>query len=192
MKLCIIFRGETVRPNVRLDKNIDNWNTTIFNDLKNNNHITSCHIAFITYDSNMIEYLKSEINPDEVILYPFQPDNYYGQIYNFDKVNDYIQINKNKFDRFVILRFDIIYNIPITQWNHWNSCGIILPSKDITWNHTRLYNDLVFIIDKDYDIFNEAVKYMMNLNNVPKHLRYTFHDSMPHHIGQFLLFNNYK
>ncbi len=71
MKLCIIFRGETVRPNVRLDKNIENWNATIFNDLKNNNHITSYHIAFITYDSNMIEYLKSEVNPDEVILYLF-------------------------------------------------------------------------------------------------------------------------
>ena len=186
MKICIIFRGENVRPNVRLDKNIENWNTTIFGDLNNNYHIT-----FITYDSDMLEYLKSEVKPNEVILYPYKntDDN---QIHNFNKVNDYIQINKNKFDRFVILRFDIIYNIPITQWNHWNSNGIILPSKDKTWNYTRLYNDILFIINKDYDIFNEAVKYMMNLNSVPKHLRYTFHDSMPHHIGQFLYFNNYN
>lgn len=141
----------------------------------------------------MLEYLKSEVKPNEVILYPYRNnDDEQSQIYNFDKVNDYIQINKTKFDRFVILRFDIIYNIPITQWNCWDNNGIILPSKDITWNTTLLYNDIVFIIDKDYDIFNEAVKYMMNLNSVPKHLRYSHHSSTPHNIGQYLLFNNYN
>lgn len=193
MKICIIFRGENVRPNVKLDKNIENWNSTIFNDLKNNNRITSHYIAFITYESDMLDYLISNINPNEVILYPYRNnDDGQSQIHNFDKVNNYIQKNKNAFDRFVILRFDIIYNIPITQWNCWDSYGIILPSKDITWNSTLLYNDIIFIIDKDYDIFNEAVKYMMNLNNVPKHLRYSHHDSTPHNIGQFLYFNKYN
>jgi hypothetical protein len=76
---------------------------------------------------------------------------------NFNNVNKYIQLNTDNYTRFVILRFDIIYNINITQWNQWNSNGIILPSKDITWNNTFLYNDIVFIIDSDYKIFNDAV-----------------------------------
>jgi hypothetical protein len=191
MKICIIFRGENVRPNVHLDKNVENWKTTIFNNIINNNY--DPYITFITYDSNMLDYLKKEINPNEVILYPYRNnDDGQSQIYNFEKVNDYIQINKNKFDRFVILRFDIIYNINITRWNCWTETGIILPSKDITWNSTLLYNDLVFIIDKDYDIFNEAVKYMMNLNNIPKHMRYSHHDSTPHNIGQYLFLKSYN
>lgn len=189
-KICIIFRGENMRPNVDMNKNIINWKNQIFDDLKNNNY--DYDIIFVTYESPIIEDIKNELNPKEVLLYPFK-NNHEGQIYNFEKVNDFIISNKNVYNRFLILRFDIVYNIPLCNWNNWDKKGIILPSKDITWQNTKFYNDLVFILDNEYiEIFDNAVKYMLNINNIPKENRYSHHVAMPHHIGQYLYLNSYN
>ena len=189
-KICIIFRGENMRPNVDISKNIINWKSQIFDDLKNNNY--DYDIIFVTYESSILEDIKNELNPKEVLIYPFKNGDE-GQIYNFEKVNNFILSNKNNYSRFLILRFDIVYNIPLCSWNNWYKKGIILPSKDITWKSSKLYNDLVFILDKEYiDTFNDAVKYMLNINNTPKQNRYSFHHAMPHHIGQYLYLNNYN
>lgn len=188
--ICIIFRGENIRPNVNVMQNIINWKQFIFNNLKNNNY--KYDIVFITYDSDILEKLKNELKPKDVLLYPLKP-NYDGQIYNFDKVNNYILSNINNYSRFLILRFDIIYNIPICKWNNWDKKGIILPSKDITWQKSKLYNDIIFILDKEYSkIFDNAVKYMLDVNDIPKSKRiYDSYNSMPHHIGQYLFMNNH-
>jgi hypothetical protein len=111
----------------------------------------------------------------------------------YNKKSNYNKKNKNIYERFVILRFDIIYKIRITQWPKWNMKSIILPCKDITWHSTKLYNDIIFIIDQDYcDIFNSAVGYMLNIDKMPISSRISHHNSMPHHIGLYLYLNNLK
>jgi len=189
-KICIIFRGENIRPNVDITKNIINWKCQIFDNLKKHNY--DYDIIFVTYESPILNSIKNELNPKEIIIYPFE-NNSTGQIHNFEKVNDVISCNKNNYNRFLILRFDIVYNIPICSWNNWNQNGIILPSKDITWQNSKLYNDVVFIVDAEYiEIFDNAVKYMLNVNNIPLHDRLSSNVAMPHHIGQYLYLNNHN
>lgn len=186
--ICVIFRGEHIRQKVNIDLNIQNWQRTIFDSLKQNNY--TYDLVFITYESPVLNDLKLKLNPKEILTYTLQNNNI-GQVYIFNKVNNYISDNINNYDRFVILRFDIVYNISICNWYNWDKSGIILPSKDATWCNTKLYNDIIFIIDSDmYNIFNNACKYMLNINDVPKELRYCHHDAMPHHIGQYLYLNN--
>jgi hypothetical protein len=111
----------------------------------------------------------------------------------FGTVNEYIQRHKTIYDRFVILRFDIIYKVAITDWPKWAINSITVPCKDITWNSTKFCNDIIFIVDQDYcDIFNKSVEYMINIDNIPISLRMSHHTSMPHHIGQYLYLNDLK
>ena len=188
-KLCIIFRGENLRQNVNTDLNIINWNKTIFDDLKKNKY--EYDIVFITYNTLILDNLICKLKPKNVELYPQQiycpEESYKGQMYHFNKVNDFMLLHKNKYSRFIILRFDIVYNIPITLWNNWNKNGIILPSKDVSYYTTKLYNDIIFIVDNDYiNIFNDAFKYALNIDNTPINKRISHHPGMPHHIGQYL------
>jgi hypothetical protein len=69
--------------------------------------------------------------------------------------------------------------------------SIIIPSKDITWHSTKFYNDIIFIIDKEYyNIFNTAVEYMLRVDKIPISMRISHHNAMPHHIGQYLFLND--
>lgn len=181
-KYCIIFRGENernYRNYVDSRLNVPNWETNIFNDLRNNG--IEYDIVFITYESNILESLKTMIPTKEVILCEKKES---SQIKNFHIVDEYMK-KKDKYDRFIILRFDVYYKQKITTWNNWNQKhSICLPNKDTTWNQTRFYNDLIFIIDSDRLCdFNKAVEYMLystHIDNYP---------SMPHHIGQYLYMN---
>ena len=185
MKICILFRGEIERNCHGISNpciHYTNWQKNIFTDLSNSGY--NFDIIFITYPCNSIDILKDKLHPKEIILLPFENS---SQINTFSKTNDYIQTHQSEYDRFIILRFDIIYKLNITQWNHWNSTNIILPNKDITWNETKFYNDILFIIDTPkVEDFDKAVQYMLSINNTPIQKRFCYHMGMPHHIGQYL------
>lgn len=191
-KICVIFRGENERPSVNMHLNINNFQKYIFNNLKDNNYIFD--IIFITYESILLNNLIEKMQPKQVLLYKKNCDTgkyNTGQIDNFNEVNNFILKNLNEYDRFVILRFDIVYNIPICNWNNWYQNGIIIPSKDMSWNQTKFYNDLIFIADKEHiKNFNDAVEYMMKVNILPLQIKLSDHVAMPHHIGQYLYLNN--
>jgi len=187
MKICLVFRGENER-NYRgytcsLD-NIDNWRKYIFDDLNKNSY----DIVFITYKTTILNDLIKKINPIITITSDYENS---SQVSNFKLVNDFINRERENYDRFIILRFDVIYKIKISEWNIWNKFGIIFPNKDTSWNTTKFYNDLIIILDKkSIDIFNDAVDYMININNTPIEKRISHHQAMPHHLGQYLYINN--
>jgi hypothetical protein len=194
MKISIIFRGENVRKCHRdtTRKYIDIlmcWNNiqkTIIDDLTKNGH--NCEITFITYSSEIIDDIKKIINPKNIYLY--EPET---QIKNFEQVLQFMDNNKNIYDRFIILRCDFKYRLCITEWPKWNERGIILVNKDVHWPKMKLYADILFIVDTDSiynfklafysDIFCDTIhglgRYLYN--NISFHLMYEDYYHMDDH-----------
>jgi hypothetical protein len=187
MKVCIIFRGETIRDYIKAINtfdNVENIKTYILDDLHENG--IEYEIVLVTYEHEILSKFQKFYNvKDGNIIYC----EYISQVDNLNEVNKYIQKNKNQYDRFIILRFDIIYKIKITKWNNFYNNGIIVPNRDTTYDTTLFCNDIIFMIDKPYiEIFNNAIEYMMSVKkNMNKCLNYS---SMPHSIGRYLVTNN--
>uniref|UniRef100_A0A6C0K563 Uncharacterized protein n=1 Tax=viral metagenome TaxID=1070528 RepID=A0A6C0K563_9ZZZZ len=153
MKVAFIFRGDNVREEYadKSRKYIDalkchnNWKLTLFDDILASGG--SYDTVFITYDSPILDDIKALFNPVhiETMSYRDQPD-------NFKKVLKFISDNKDKYDRFVILRCDFMYKLRITQWPKWFESGITLVNKDVHYPKQRLYSDILFIIDSNISI----------------------------------------
>ena len=140
MTICFIFRGETFRHDrpPLTEEVLKNWHDTIFKYL----HPLLYKITFITYESPLLHHLVKIINPNEVIIKPK-----ISQLQNMNDVGDYMIKHKANYSRFVILRFDILYRIPILSWNKWNERGIILVSPVVHYYDERFVADWVFIVD---------------------------------------------
>jgi hypothetical protein len=179
-KYCIVFRGHNQRSrnNMSALDNVRNWNKTIFDKLKENN--IEYDIFFITYNSEILSYLKEVLNPKKIILcsdeIKNQADSCQSQKQSLlDSIKLYTKSDIH-YSKLIILRFDIIYKIPITEWNHFNDEGIILTNKDVHWPSRKLYSDIVFIVDNKFIFtFAEAVENIRHL---------------PHDVGKYLFENN--
>jgi len=147
MKICFLFRGENERNNSRgymnSCYNIENWSKTLFDDVLAAGHIYD--IVFHTYESNCLEMLTSLVHPTYVELHPS-----ISQTANCKNVAKWLREHADEYDRVVIIRFDILYRIPITQWPQWNSKGILLVNRDKHWYDERICSDFIFIADKEY------------------------------------------
>lgn len=146
MRILVIFRGHNIRGPTNERKYIDvlscwsNLKLSIINDLRNNSHTVD--IAFITYDSNIIHLIKEIIKPTYINLFPC-----ISQAENFREVLKFIKLNEHSYDRFIVLRCDMVYKNYITKWPKWDHKGIILLGKDVSYPTKKLYYDLLFIID---------------------------------------------
>jgi len=161
MKVALIFRGEHIRkPEECLHdqsrKYIDalicwnNWKATLINDLKNKGN--QVDIIFITYYSDLLEKLKETMNPKHVELYEKT-----DSLEIFEKAIDFMIKQENEYDRFLILRFDVRYRVPITSWPKWNEQGVFMVNRDVNWNSIKVYDDIVFPVDKGYcNLFKTA------------------------------------
>jgi len=150
MKILYIFRGENLRdkrgPQSALDC-INNWRETLFlNQLEYD-------IAFITYDSPILDKLVNELKPKYVDI-----REKISQRENMKNVMNFIKENKN-YDRYVILRFDFVYKIKIINWNNWDKTGIIFTSRDVHWPKLKFIHDILFIVDK-HSIDNFVIAYL--------------------------------
>lgn len=194
MRVCVIFRGDNVRQingsrnYVDILKCWNNIKQTIVDDLINNGHI--CETAFITYPSKIIDEIMKTISPNHMRLFKKET-----QIKNFGDVISFALENRNNYDRFLILRCDFQYRIPITNWPKWNEYGIFIVNKDVHWPSTNFYADIVFMVDADMlDIFNTSYrgnifydtihglgKYLYE-NNISFHLIYDGYYHMDNHI----------
>ena len=158
MRVCLIFRGENMREN-HPDTNrkyIDIlmcWNNiqkTMIDDLRNHGH--SCDVAFVTYSSVILEEIQTKISPNYVILHEK-----IDQSTNFKDVVSFMRDHQQEYDRFVILRCDFRYRIPITQWPKWQENGIFLLNRDVYWPRYKLYSDVLFIVDStESEVFSTA------------------------------------
>lgn len=179
MKVCIIFRGHNVRFSDQTRRYIDIlmcWNNLkkiIPDDLTQNGY--DYDLVFITYQSGIINLINQVIKPKQLI----QIDcNNQGE--NMLHINEFMKNHKNEYDRFVILRCDMMYRIPITKWPRWNENGIILTNKDVHWPTRKLYSDTIFIVDGNMiDLFTESARY--------SNARETAH---LHYMGEYLFINN--
>ena len=147
MKVCLLFRGENERVHPKRGYmnscfNIENWETTLFNDLKSAGH--TYDIVFHTYETRSLEMLTSLLVPKYVEINPSV-----SQVTNCKNVADWIILHKNEYDRFIIIRFDIIYRIKITEWPKWNEKGLFIVNREKHWLDERLCTDFVFIADKN-------------------------------------------
>ena len=180
MKISIIFRGDNLRyqDGIALNSclNVSNWKKTIFDDLREAGH--NIDIVFITYPSAILDELTTLIAPSSVILIPN-----ISQSYNFNQVGKYITDNSDNYDRFIILRFDLIYKMRITNWNKWYKDDLVLclcPDQDN--NYRGWVNDFMFIVDKNRIYhFTKGIEFMSNYNGNYK---------LPHFIGEYFLNNN--
>jgi len=183
MKICFVFRGETLRGSANSLNNVENWQTMLFKDLPPQDY----DITFITYESPVLELLTSFIKPKTLLIKPS-----ISQIQNMRDVADYCLQNKDIYDRFIILRFDVLYRIPLLSWNIWKKPGISLVNRDAHWYDEKLYSDHVFIVDKGFvEPFRKGVYHTtrqphqvgqyLALHKVPINLMYdTFHNNDSH------------
>jgi hypothetical protein len=195
MKICVIFRGENVRKR-HSDRNRkyidilmcwDNIKKTIYNDLLLNGH--ECDFAFVTYNSDILENIKVTIKPKHIEIH-----NQETQAKNFEDVISFVSQKKNEYDRFIILRCDIMYRKYITKWPKWNESGIFILNKDIHWPSQKLYSDVLFMVDSPFlDNFKNAFYFEKNdgyihtlgkylyINQIPFHLMYdTYYHMLQH------------
>ena len=148
MHVAFIFRGDISRdqsgPRNYIDALIcyNNWKSALFDDIILAGD--TYEIIFITYDSPILNDAKLKFNPTYCEILPER-----CQITNFQRVLNYVNLNKNRFDRFVILRFDMMYKIRITSWPKWAEKGIFLFNKDVTYKTRKLYSDIIFIFDSN-------------------------------------------
>ena len=163
MKICFLFRGETLRSSANSLNNVENWQTMLFKDLPPQDY----DITFITYESPVLEMLTSFLKPKTLLIKPS-----ISQIQNMRDVADYCLENKDYYNRFIILRFDVLYRIPLLSWNIWNNPGITLVNRDVHWFDEKLYCDHIFIVDKEFvSPFQKAVYHTTR---------------QPHQVGQYL------
>jgi len=191
MKVCVIFRGENERHTIPYEIDLrrkyinaimcwNNWKEKIYDDLINNDN--ECDIAFITYQSQIIDEIKTVINPKYLIL-----KNQTNQITNF---NDVLQFMKEhtEYDRFVILRCDFRYRINITNWPKWKENGIFILNRDVHWSTTRFCGDCMFMVDSNsIDIFSTAFYSYIHCDSMHAITVYLFNNNIPFH----LMYNEY-
>jgi len=112
---------------------VDNWQKTLIEPLRNNN--IECDIAFATHQSNILEKLKTKMQPKYVCIKGGnkQGDNFRNALAILDpsvtekgKVVDRDWIVLNDYDRVVLLRFDFQYKFKITDWPKWNEKNAII------------------------------------------------------------------
>jgi hypothetical protein len=149
--------------------NIENWSNALFHDVRSAGH--TYDIVFHTYTSNCLELLTSLLHPRYIEL-----NLSISQTANCKNIAKWLREHVNEYDRFVILRFDILYRIPITQWPHWNSTGIILVNRDKHWLDERLCTDFVFIADAE------------SIQDLAKGLEYTRRQA--HQVSQYFYRND--
>jgi hypothetical protein len=135
----------------------------LFKDLPSQDY----DITFITYESPVLEMLTSFLKPKTLLIKPS-----ISQIQNMRDVADYCLENKDTYTRFIILRFDVLYRIPLLSWTIWKEPGITLVNRDAHWFDEKLYSDHVFIVDKGFvEPFRKAVYHTTR---------------QPHQVGQYL------
>ena len=165
--------------------NIENWSKTLFNDVLAAGHIYD--IVFHTYESNCLEMLTSLLLPKYVELHLS-----ISQTANCKNVAKWLREHADEYDRVVIIRFDILYRIPITQWPQWNSKGILLVNRDKHWYDERICSDFIFIADKEYvqDLAKgleytrrqaHQVSQYFYRNDIPFQLMYTSYYGLQNH-----------
>ena len=216
MKVALIFRGDNI-SNQQGDRSyIDalscygKWKTNIFDNLTNNSH--EYDIIFITYDSSIISNIREIFNPKDIILIPRE-----SQYHNLINIVEFMKNNENNYDRFVILRCDFTYRIPIVLWPKWDNTGIIVVNRDVHWPSLKLYSDILFICDsssiynfenavlsiKDHKTLHAIPKYLYDnnihftlmydeyyhMNAHPLHILETIHNNEPTHITDISQWN---
>jgi hypothetical protein len=179
MKICIIFRGHNYRLSDKTRRYIDIlmcWNnikSTILEDLTKNGY--DYDVNFITYPSEIVGLINKIIQPKNLIQLKCN-----SQSENMLHIIDFMHNYRNEYDRFIILRCDMMYRRPVTKWPKWNNNGIILTNRDVHWPTRKLYSDTIFIVDGNMiDIFTESARYSS--------VRETAH---LHYIGEYLFINN--
>jgi hypothetical protein len=186
MKICVVFRGENVRHtdivygSDRKYINVlmlwDNLKKTIIDDLINNGH--DVDIAFVTYDSHILQEIKDIINPKYTLI-----ENKISQTINFNNVLTFISNHDTLYDRFVILRCDVKYKTYITKWPKWDEKGITIVNKDVHWHKLKLYSDMIFIVDsREVKIFIDAYFASMYGNTIHGLGGYLYNNNIPFHL----------
>jgi hypothetical protein len=66
MKICFLFRGETIRGSANALNNVENWQAMLFKDLPRQDY----DITFITYESPILEMLTSFLKPKILLIKP--------------------------------------------------------------------------------------------------------------------------
>jgi hypothetical protein len=180
MKVLFLFRGELERHARGVYSTalqcIHNWKNTLFDDLTNNG--IDYDIAFITYETNDLNKTIEALHPKIIRIIPC-----ISAMDGFNNTVTVINEEKNNYDRFVIMRFDFMYRIPITSWPKWNETGYIVVNKDVHWPSQKLYADIVFIIDKENtETFFNAWTYATERNSTHYITQYYFIHNIPFHL----------
>jgi hypothetical protein len=182
MKVLFLFRGELERYKRGVYSTalqcLNNWKNAIFDDLTNNG--VEYDIGFITYNCNHLEQTIEFLKPKIVKIIPC-----ISPLDGFNQTVNLIKEEKDNYDRFVILRFDFMYRIKITNWPKWHETGFTVVNKDVHWPTQKLYADIIFVVDNCstqqffdawlYAIERESTHYIPNyyfVNNIPFQLMY--------------------
>jgi hypothetical protein len=104
--------------------------------------VIDCDVVFITYPSNILGELVEKLQPVHVCTH-----GYHSQETNANAAIQWMVDNQDRYDRFVLLRFDVMYRKKITDWPHWDKKGITLVNRDAHYPTARLYADIVFVVD---------------------------------------------
>lgn len=148
MRTCVIFRGENFREKRGLTSAldcVDNWKETILD-------VIDCDVVFFTYPSTILNDLINKLSPIHV-----STGGYNCQDTNALAAIQWMVNHQHQYDRFLLLRFDVMYRKKVLDWHHWNKNGITLVNRDIHYPKLRLYHDIAFVVDHEWvDHFKKA------------------------------------
>jgi hypothetical protein len=179
MKILYIFRGEIERYRdiytnalIAYEKN---WKKTLYN-LDPSKY--TCDTAFVTYNHHLLEQLIQLMQPKYVVINERTTQNM-----NMKHACDLMKEKQNEYDRFLIIRFDIAYRMPIDSFPKWEKTGIFLLNRDVHFPTTKYYTDVFFIVDKKWvDTFSK--QHLLHNNGDP------YYVDLPHMITRNLFIKN--
>lgn len=148
MSILIVFRGICDRSN-QFDYIYNNHKIKISNYLKENGYNIDYIISSYNEKSEILEKWVNLFNPIKVFTMNYegstQANNFMFTIKNIHNEIDY-----KKYDKILILRFDIVYKRGIKFWNIFNKNGFIVPFKEDSiefYNKTKYNADSIMCID---------------------------------------------
>lgn len=160
MKYLFIYRGDNMRPEqpgrtyIDLLMNWDNHQKVFYEDCIKNGH--TYDIAFVTYNTSVLKDIIDKVNPKILMLNPK-----INQIENFKDVIELMLEKQNKYDRFVVIRSDFSYKLPLSKWPKIEQRGIFFINKDAHWINHHFYSEILFIFDNLFiDIVDTCFKKM--------------------------------
>jgi len=174
MKVAIVLRGHHEKhENERKDiasnsfcftKLLDHFKVNVLRPLQQLYGVDNVRVFFITYESHEIEVIRDvlDVSAEHVFL---RPKNSSTQSKMLSQGLLELLPFLKEYDLFYILRFDIAYKKPITEWNVCSNSGRVFwfpwRESELLWNRAKRVSDLFHVISGGFETLQCFLKCLL-------------------------------